>query len=600
MRNVHLTPQLVQAVRDAVDILDLAGEHTRLKKAGRRHVGLCPLHKEKTPSFSVEPTQGLFYCFGCGTGGDAIKLHMLTTGDDFPAAIESLARRYGIPLPAPDRRGKAPTEERDLTPVLEAAAAFFRDQLERAREPQAYLARRRIGSPLIERYALGYAPQGWRNLLEALRQRFPVKDLEAAGLIARSEQRGGEPYDRFRHRLMFPISSPAGRLVGFGGRTLGDDQAKYINTAETDQFHKGRLLYGLDLAKRGLREGGRALLVEGYFDVLGAAAAGIDWVVAGMGTALTRDQARLLARYADQVIVGFDGDEAGENAFRRALPILLAEGLAVRRARFGQGHDPDSLRLEAGEAAVVEAVEAAQDAVLLELEGLIPPDVLTRPWTREPAAKAASELLRAIPDAIVRQGYARLAAERLGVPEDLLLRQLRGGGGTAPRGGGTEAAAETRSHGLEAAVLARLMDEPAPELPPAGDLPPAEVFFDPVCRNIYRSFYALYSEGGTAPPARTVLSRLGEDQRAIDLMARVLLDRTALSRKLGLAQAFSMLQRRWQKQRRRELARQIGEAQRAGDLRRAEQLYDEQKQLSHTFHRSAREGPGEKLDPGRH
>ena len=374
--NIDLTPQLVQAVRDAVQIVDVASTHTRLAKKGRRYEGLCPLHKEKTPSFSVDPDRGLFYCFGCGTGGDAIKLHMLLSGDDFPAAIEALALRYGIPIPARGaRRGPRGSgrgeEDADVEGALAAAADFFRDQLARSPAARAYLEGRRIPAELSERFALGYAPDGWTALLDALRGKVPLADLIAAGLVGRSAK-SGDPYDRFRHRLMFPIHNAAGRLVGFGGRTLGDDKAKYVNTAETDRFHKGSLLYGLFQARREVREGGRAVLVEGYFDVLATVAAGLPAAVASMGTALTAEQARLLARYAEEVVVGYDGDRAGEEAHRRALPILLGQGLAVFRARFGAGHDPDSLRLAEGEAAVARAVDRAPDAVIAEIERLTP------------------------------------------------------------------------------------------------------------------------------------------------------------------------------------------------------------------------------------
>jgi DNA primase len=347
--NVHLTPQFVQAVRDAVSILDIAGEHTRLQKAGQRYKGVCPLHKEKTPSFSVEPLQGLYYCFGCGQGGDAIDLHMRLSGDDFPAAIEALARRYGIPVPTRSASGgQRDKREPDLEAALEAAQGFFQAALAKADGPRRYLAERGFSDELVQRFGLGYAPPGWENLLTALKGKVRVADLEAAGLVAKSKKHAGRHYDRFRERLMFPIRGVSGRLLGFGGRTLADDAAKYINTAETQQFHKGSVLYGMDQSKRALREGGRALLVEGYFDLLGAVASGIEWVVASMGTALTAEQARLLARYTEEVCVGYDGDEAGERAARRALPLLLAENLGVRRPAFGAGHDPDSLRREEG------------------------------------------------------------------------------------------------------------------------------------------------------------------------------------------------------------------------------------------------------------
>src|SRR5262245_44153310 len=423
--NVNLTPQLVQAVRDAVDIVSIASDHTKLRKAGRNYQGLCPIHKEKTPSFSVDPVKGVFYCFGCGAGGDAIKLHMLTSGDDFPAAIESLATRYGIPLPSrAEARFAGGRPERDLEGALTAAAELFADQLRKSSFARGYLERRRIPPELIEKFGLGYAPDGYNNILPALHPRIPQADLEAAGLVGRSER--GDLYDRFRHRLMFPIHNQSGRLVGFGGRTLGDDKAKYVNTNETDRFHKGFLLYGLHMAKREIRETGRAVLCEGYFDVIGTVASGAEGVVAGMGTALTPEQAKLLSRYAEEVVVAYDGDDAGENAFRRALPLLLADGLGVRRARFQGKDDPDVLRLEEGEEAVRSAVERAEDAVTAELDRAIPSGAARDPRLQAKAAAAVAELLRPIPDSILRFSYSRLAADRLGIPVEMLARRVGG------------------------------------------------------------------------------------------------------------------------------------------------------------------------------
>jgi DNA primase len=601
--NVSLTPQLVQAVRDAVDVVQIASEHTRLRKAGRRYQGLCPIHREKTPSFSVDPDQGLFYCFGCGAGGDAIKLHMLLTGDDFPAAIEALALRHGIPLPTrtEGRKGPGGRDEGDLERALQAAAEFFVDQLGREPVPRDYLARRRIPGELIVRFGLGYAPDGWRNLVQALHPRVPLADLVAAGLAGRNER--GEAYDRFRHRLMFPIHNAAGRLVGFGGRTLGDDKAKYVNTAETDRFHKGLLLYGLHQAKREIRESGRAVLVEGYFDVIGAVASGVEGAVAGMGTALTPEQAKLLGRYAEEVVVAYDGDNAGENAFRRALPLLLAERLAVRRARFPEGHDPDSLRLAEGEEAVQKGIEGAADAVTQEIERLVPPGTSREPQLQAKAAAAIAELLRPIPDAILRFGYGRVAAGHLDVPVEMLARRLgvenpktgspaAPGGAEVKKGEGGEgvrgAPREVRS--LEEQVLEHLFQrEGQTPLPAAGELPPPEVFFDPACRNIYRAFCTLYSRGrGVPPDARAVQAELGPEGDAIDRIARVVLEGNFVSGRIGLPESLDKLTDRWRRQRLQELQREIIEADRRGDRALLERLMEEKLRLSRYLHRSSR------------
>jgi DNA primase len=596
--NVHITPQLVQAVRDAADIIAVASEHTRLRKAGRRYQGLCPIHKEKTPSFSVDPVQGLFYCFGCGSGGDAIKLHMLVTREEFPEAIESLAMRFGVPLPSrtEKRTGWTGGErvERDLEGALQAASQFFVEQLRKAPMPLEYLENRRIPPELVQRFGLGYAPDGWRNLVQALHPRIPMADLEAAGLVGRSE-RGGEPFDRFRHRLMFPIHNPSGRLVGFGGRTLGDDKAKYMNTSETDRFHKGFLLYGLHLAKREIREAGRAVLCEGYFDVIGSVACGLEGAVAGMGTALTPEQAKLLARYAEDVVVAYDGDSAGENAFRRALPLLLAEGLGVRRARFPAGHDPDSLRLEAGEAAVAEAVAAAQVAVAAEIERLVPPGTAADPRAQAKAATAVAELLRPIPDAILRYGYARSAADRLQIPVEMLSRHAGRDEArpehAAPRGAPpVRNAADQPAGGMEERVLERLLqaDEAIPSL---EELPAADVFLDTECRNIYQAFCALYArEAGRRPEVTAVRDALGHEGGIVDRFARILLEGSFAPGRIGLLESLDKLEDRWLRQRQRDLANAIREAVRQKDELRATQLYEEKRNLGLSLHRRSRPG----------
>ncbi|HET9211624.1 MAG TPA: DNA primase [Thermoanaerobaculia bacterium] len=595
--NVHITPQLVQAVRDAVDIVAIASDHTRLRKAGRRYQGLCPIHKEKTPSFSVDPTQGLFYCFGCGAGGDAIKLHMLTTGDDFPAAIENLAMRYGIPLPSrTEARFAGGKPERDLEGALQAAAEFFKDQLRKSAFALNYLREtRRIPPELVERFGLGYAPEGYKNLLSALHPRVSHADLEAAGLVARSE-RSGDLYDRFRHRLMFPIHNAAGRLVGFGGRTLGDDKAKYVNTNETDRFHKGSLLYGLHLAKREIRETGQAILCEGYFDVISTVACGLEGAVAGMGTALTPEQAKLLARYTEGVVVAYDGDSAGENAFRRALPLLLVEGLGARRARFPGSHDPDSLRLEEGEEAVRGAVERAEDAVTAEIGRLIPDGVTAEPQLQARAAKEIADLLRPIPDAILRYSYSRLAAGRLGIPVEMLAR--RSGTGDRPpseRPAGPQerpVAPPRLVRSLEEQALEHLFPEDGtpPQVPPLDELPLPEVFLDPECRNIFEAFRTLYAGAGAPPDLATVRSRLEGDDRAIARLAKIMVERGVASGKIGLLESLDRLADRWRKQRRQEVQREIAEAQRKGDHALLGRLLDERDRLNRSHYRGSRPG----------
>ena len=469
---------------------------------------------------------------------------------------------------------------------------------------------------LVESFGLGYAPDGWTALYDALKSRIKERDLLAAGLVFRSSK--GNVLDRFRHRLMFPIHNPSGRLVGFGGRTLGDDKAKYVNSAETERFHKGELLYGLFQARRAIRDGGRAVLVEGYFDVLGAAAAGVEGAVATMGTALTPEQARLLSRYAEEVVVGYDGDDAGDKAHRRALPLLLSAGLAVYRAGFPAGHDPDSLRLAEGDAAVVRAVREAPDAVVAEIARLAPPAVRQQPRRQAQAASDVGELLGRLPDPVLRFTYGRRAAEALDLPVELVLKRVpgaaaggRGGGGgpvppggpggpghgappafgapAGPRGGEPDgaqtSAAASLVHSYEEHTLELLLAGDAP--PRLEALPPPEVFLDDDCRNIYRAFCALYREsGGTrCPETREVLTELGEQGASVDRVARLLVGRETSSQGPTLSESLDKLTRRWWQQRTRALSREIAEAQREGDDARLQRLLKEKTELSHRLHR---------------
>jgi len=596
--NLQLTPQFVQAVRDAVDVVEIAAGYTKLARAGRKWKGLCPLHKEKTPSFHVDPELGFFKCFGCGEGGDAIKLHMLLSGDDFPAAMESLARRFGVPLPPPPaahRGARArPESGPDAEAVLDAAAQWFRGELLRSELARRYLEQREIPAELVERFGLGYAPDGWRNLVAALAGRFSVGDLLAVGLAGRPEG-GGEPYDRFRQRLIFPIRNASGRLLGFGGRTLGDDVAKYVNTAETERFHKGLLLYGLEHAKRAIRETRRALLVEGYVDVLGAVAAGVEGTVASMGTALTTEQARLLARFADEVVLGYDGDTAGETACQRALPILLGEGLTVRRARFPEGEDPDSLRRKAGAPALRAAVEQAEDYVLAEIERRVPADLHRHPHGRGQAGRAVVELLRAVPDPIARYGYGRLAADRLGVPAQLLWQRLGVGresltqalrpAPTAPGGDTPGRRAEQ-----EALRLLLLTSDRGEALPAPAELPPEEAFYDPDLRKFFRAFRTLYVEG-SKPRLREVLEGARDLADAGEKAAQLLLESDDSAGAPPLADVLRVLRRRWLRHRLREIQQEMADAQRRGDDARLDTLLAEKTAVNAELHRPAADLP---------
>jgi DNA primase len=331
-----------------VPLAEVVGRYVKLTRRGREHVGLCPFHKEKTPSFNVVEDKGFYHCFGCGAHGTAIDFVMAIENLGFPEALARVAEITGIPAPRRTAAASsaAPETSQRLLAANAAAAAWFQAALAgpAGQEARAYLERRGLGGQTVRRFELGYAPSGRAALKQALLgQGFTEAELVAAGLLARTEE--GEVYDRFRHRLMFPIADERGRIVGFGGRALGEARAKYLNTSDTELFHKGELLYNLHRAARPARERREIVLAEGYMDVIALVEAGLEHAVAPLGTAVTEGQLKSLWRFAEAPIVCLDGDRAGLaaalRAAERALP-LMRSGQTLRFAVLPDGEDPDS------------------------------------------------------------------------------------------------------------------------------------------------------------------------------------------------------------------------------------------------------------------
>lgn len=342
-------------IKEQADIVQLIGEHVSLKRSGVRHLGLCPFHQEKTPSFTVHSGQQFFYCFGCGESGDVFTFLMKYHGITFPAALQSLAERYQITLPEKplSRQQQQQRQQRQKLFELNAkVASLFRTYLldsSQAKKARQYLLARDIDPAVQERYLLGYAPEveiaGWNFLgsrLTGEQQQLAVE----LGLLSQKQQ--GGTYDRFRGRIMFPIHDSRGRIAGFGGRVLGDDQPKYLNSPESLIYTKSRLLFGLYQQGPALRSSRRAILVEGNFDLLSLVSNGFDSVTAPLGTALTLEQVRLLGPMVDEVILLFDGDSAGLKAAERAVPIFLSAQVVGKIALLPENHDPDTYIREKG------------------------------------------------------------------------------------------------------------------------------------------------------------------------------------------------------------------------------------------------------------
>jgi DNA primase len=347
MTSAHDNSDAVQRVKDAAQIVDVIGECVALKRAGTNMKGLCPFHSEKTPSFMVNPERQTFHCFGCGEGGDVLSFVTKYYNLSFPEALKELATRYQITLP--EKRFSAADQNKaekrqKLFDVNERAARMYHEFLTNhsdAAPARSYLAGRDISEEMITRFNLGYAPPGWDYLSNKVaNSAIPLIDAQEAGLLVKKEKGGF--YDRFRDRILFPIFELTGRVVGFGGRILGEGEPKYLNTPETLIFDKSRMLFGLYQHRDTIRQTRKAVIVEGNFDLLSLAAHGMENVVAPLGTALTQSQVRMLKGYADEIILLFDGDEAGVKAAMRSLPLFLAEQADAKVALLPSVHDPDS------------------------------------------------------------------------------------------------------------------------------------------------------------------------------------------------------------------------------------------------------------------
>ncbi len=356
-----LPEAFIEEVRRVANIITLIQESVPLKKTGSSWKGLCPFHEEKTPSFNVRSEPAVFHCFGCGEGGDIFKFVMQRERVGFPEAVESVARRFGVPIP--ENRFEVTGERKrrqELLAILEAAAEHFRGRFWSPPGTQArdYLKKRNFKKETLERIQAGAALDSWDDLLRTLAGRFDTEQLLAAGLVL-ARQKGDGHYDRFRDRVVFPILNESGKVVAFGARSLDGSEPKYLNSPETPVYQKGRVLYGLSWARDAIVREGHALLMEGYLDVARAMEHGIGQAIATCGTALTTGHARLLSRFTDRVLVNFDQDKAGQAATQKSCDVLLEQGLEVRVVRLPEGHDPDSYLAEAGTKAYRERLEAA-------------------------------------------------------------------------------------------------------------------------------------------------------------------------------------------------------------------------------------------------
>jgi DNA primase len=418
-----------ERVKQQADIVRVIGEYVRLKKSGQNFTGLCPFHQEKTPSFAVHPVKQIYHCFGCGAGGDVFKFVMEMEKSAFPEAIRTVAEKCGIAIPKP--RERSPEERREnqqrsaLVEMHREAAAFFARQLHDSPEGKvalAYLEERGLDRETMTRFGLGFAPSAGDSLLRHLKAKFPEKLLEVSGLLSRDQS--GRLYDRFRRRIMFPIANESGKVIAFGGRAMGDDMPKYMNSPETPIYSKSTVLYHVDRAKEALRQNDFAVLVEGYMDAIAVARAGITNVVASCGTSLAEPQIKLLGRFTRRVVVNYDPDTAGQVATERSLTLLLEKEFDVRVLALPGGADPDKFLKEQGADAYRQLLAKAPPY----LDYLIG---RARHMDRSTAAGKVAALnflmpyVQRLPNRLLRSEWATRIASELRVDEPVLREALR-------------------------------------------------------------------------------------------------------------------------------------------------------------------------------
>jgi DNA primase len=423
---------IAEKVKQQADIVRVVGEYVRLKKTGKDFSGLCPFHQEKTPSFTVSPIKQIFYCFGCGKGGDVYNFVMDIEKCEFPEAVKLVAEKCGISIPRPKERSPGERKENQQRVILvemhREAQTFFVKQLEGTLEgkaARAYLEDRGLDKDAIARFGIGYAPSGGDALLRHLKSKYSEKLLGDSGLISRDQ--GGKLFDRFRRRITFPIANESGKVVAFGCRALGDDQPKYLNSPESPIYSKSHVLYHLDRAKEGIRRQDFAILVEGYMDAIAVARAGISNVVASCGTSLAEQQIKLLGRFTRRVVVNYDPDTAGQSATERSLSLLLEQDFEVRVLALppvgDKKADPDLYIRERGAEEYLKLLKEAPSYVDYLIARAHQMDLSTG----EAKSRAVNFLLpyvQKIPNRILRSEWATRIAQQLRIEEPVLRAAL--------------------------------------------------------------------------------------------------------------------------------------------------------------------------------
>jgi len=544
---------VIAEIQAKVDLLAYVSQYVTLKKRGREYVGLCPFHSEKTPSFNLNAEKQVWHCYGCDAGGDLIKFAQRYENVDFPAALRMLAARAGVELKESAGVSRRRSEREAIYEANAAAAAHFANRLRKHAEARDYLERRGFTLQTAEKFGIGYAPESWDSLAKALeRAKIDMEIAARAGLV-RIRPQGGQ-YDFFRNRLMLPIYNLTGEVMAFGGRALGDEQPKYINTPNTSTYTKGQHVYALQLARRAAAAEGALVVVEGYLDAIALHQHGFGNAVASLGTAFTPEQARELRRVAPNLYLCFDGDAAGQAATARSIDMLVDEGLNVRIVPLPEGKDPDEILMAGGAGAFAPLLAASQPWVDFKID-LACRRIASKFASKSDVARQAMAVIAQVLDPIERDQYVKAMARRLDVSEDA-LRQARFGRVEQARALQLDRPVVRRAPPaaepltLERELLKLVLSRPE-LLTAAASRVSSEDFLEPAMRDAYALFVehresiaagvnplSLFSERDIAGElTRLALSSpplaLEEDERRLDLtLARF--ERRRLERRLSI------------------------------------------------------------------
>jgi DNA primase len=593
----------IDDLKRQADIVRVVQDYVQLKKKGANWMACCPFHKEKTASFSVSPAKEIFYCFGCHKGGSVFNFVMEMERVTFPEAIRLVAEKSGVPLPqlVDDSRFEARRNEAEAVIELNKwALEWWEQQLEssgEARIARDYLKRREITDETRKSFRMGYAPDSWDALSIYLRQKGASQDqIERSGLVVKKDEGGS--YDRFRGRLIFPVMDIQGKPIAFGGRTLRDEDAKYINSPETAAYVKGRNLFGLNLTRDEIRRAGFVILVEGFLDLIVPYQFGVRNVVASLGTALTPDQARLVSRFARKVVVNYDGDNAGIQAAKKAISILLAEDLEVKILVLPEASDPDEFIRKSGVTEYQKQRGLAQPHIQFVIDQAIRDRKLSNPADKEAAIDEVLPYIRVVRSRLQKREYFDIAMDSLRISDATLRREMwhsiRQGMGEGGRSSDpaktTIKRAAAKPTVAEIQLLELLVNDetvrrnilPKLELADYEDLPTAAVF---------KAIMEINSEGGDIDFGR-LSSRIDEADPAVELLPMLLMGNESVSdgedREVGprAEKCLDALRLMNINSRIRELHAELADAERAGDeanLVRLSAEYGELNRLRKSF-----------------